>query len=172
MGRVRRSPGYASTARAGRPRRSTTISRRGIPAVHVYLRKVILDLVRRYDVDGVHFDRIRYPGKEYSHDKISQRRFGGRGNPNRKEWEDWRREQLDKLINDVAAEIREVKPGVMISCAAWGIYNRNHIPGYEGFSSGFHDYGQDTWNWVRLGAMDVLMPMIYWDPLGSAAQLR
>ncbi|MBC8873491.1 MAG: family 10 glycosylhydrolase [Planctomycetes bacterium] len=135
----------------------------GVPGVHVYLRKVILDLVRRYDVDGVHLDRIRYPGKEYSHDAISERRFRGQGNPEQLDRADWQREQLNKLINDLAAEIRAVKPDVVMSCAAWGIYRRDHIDGYQNFSSGYHDYCQDTWNWIRIGAMDLLMPMIYWD---------
>jgi N-acetylmuramoyl-L-alanine amidase len=135
----------------------------GVPGVHAYLRKVIMDVVRRYEVDGIHLDRIRYPGREYSHDPISRRRFLGRGNPTRLDWADWQRKQLDKLINDLVAEIRAEKPQVVISCAAWGIYNRHHIDGYGEFSSGYHDYYQDTWNWCRLGAMDVLMPMIYWN---------
>ena len=135
----------------------------GIPAVHVYLRRVVLDLVRRYDVAGIHFDRIRYPGRQFSHDPVSRQRFLGVGNPLQLEWEDWQRSQIDKWINDVSAEIRAEKPEVVISCAAWGIYRRDRLPGYQGFSSGFHDYYQDTWQWVKLGAMDVLMPMIYWD---------
>ena len=135
----------------------------GIPEVHAYLRNVLIDLVKRYDIDGLHFDRIRYPGPQYSHDPISTKRFYTRGNPNRKEWFDWQREQLDKLINDLYAEIMAEKPGVAVSCSAWGIYNRYHIEGYYNFSSGYHDYYQDTWNWVNLGAMDFLVPMIYWN---------
>ena len=134
-----------------------------IPEVQVYLRKVILDVVKRYDVDGIHLDRIRFPGPQYSHDKIAKARFYGRGNPNRKEWFDWQREQLNKFINDLYAEIMTEKPNVILSCAAWGIYNRYNIKGYDKFSSGYHDYYQDTWEWIRLGAMDVLMPMIYWN---------
>jgi len=135
----------------------------GIPEVHKYLREVVRDLVTRYEIDGIHLDRIRYPGKRYSHDPISEERFLGRGNPNRLEWANWQREQLDKLINDLYAEVKDIRPGVAVSCAAWGIYNRYHIKGYYNFSSGYHDYYQDTWNWIRLGAMDYLMPMIYWD---------
>jgi len=150
--------------REGRPaKRDYYYLSAGVPEVHAYLRNVIMDVVRRYDVDGIHLDRIRYPGRAYSHDPISRRRFLGRGNPNVLEWSDWQREQLDKLINDLAAEIRAEKPHVVLSCAAWGIYNRHHIEGYGGFSSGYHDYFQDTWNWCRFGAMDVLMPMIYWN---------
>ncbi|HNT33792.1 MAG TPA: family 10 glycosylhydrolase, partial [bacterium] len=135
----------------------------GIPEVQAYLRTVIMDLVRRYDLDGIHLDRIRYPGPEYSHDPVSKSRFRGRGNPNKLEWSDWQREQLDKFINDLAAEIRAEKPNVLLSCSAWGIYNRYHLDGYWNFSSGYHDYYQDTWNWCRLGAMDFLVPMIYWN---------
>ncbi len=135
----------------------------GIPAVQEYLRTVIIDVVDRYDVDGIHLDRIRYPGSKYSHDPISKCRFHCRGNPNRLDWQDWQREQLSKFVNDLYAEITAAKPDVVLSCAAWGIYNRYHIEGYYNFSSGYHDYYQDTWQWVRLGAMDLLMPMIYWD---------
>jgi N-acetylmuramoyl-L-alanine amidase len=135
----------------------------GVPGVQAYVRRVIMDVVRRYDIDGVHLDRIRYPGPEFIHDPISERRFIGRGNPNLKDRPDWQREQLDKFINDLAGEMWAAKPNLVFSCSAWGIYDRYRIPGYEDFSSGYHDYYQDTWNWVRIGAMDILMPMIYWD---------
>ncbi len=134
-----------------------------VPEVHAYLRKVILDVVTRYEVDGVHLDRVRYPGPEFIHDPVGEARFRGRGNPNLRDRADWQREQLDKLINDLAAEMHAVRPACVLSCSAWGIYNRHHLDGYGEFSSGYHDYYQDTWNWCRLGAMDLLMPMIYWD---------
>ena len=135
----------------------------GIPEVQAYLRKVLLDLVQRYDVDGIHYDRIRYPGPKYSKDPTSVRRQAGPGNPNGLEWEDWQREQIDKLVNDLAAEIAEIKPWIRISGAVWGLYNRYAIEGYEKYSSGYHDYYQDSFRWARDGSMDTLMPMIYWD---------
>lgn len=135
----------------------------GIPGVHVYLRTVLLDLVQRYDLDGIHYDRIRTPGPQYSHDPISKARFQGAGNPNGMEWADWQREQLNKLIGDLYAEIAAAKPSLRVSCAAWGLYNRYEIPGYEKFSSGYHDYCQDSVAWIHRGAMDTLMPMIYWN---------
>ncbi|HOA73477.1 MAG TPA: family 10 glycosylhydrolase [Phycisphaerae bacterium] len=148
----------------GRPTREEYIYLSpAVPEVHAYLRKVITDVVARYDVDGIHLDRVRYPGPEYIHDPIGERRFYERGNPNLRDRADWQREQLDKFINDLAAEIRAIRPACVLSCSAWGIYNRHHIEGYDEFSSGFHDYYQDTWHWCRLGAMDLLMPMIYWN---------
>ncbi|MBN1900231.1 family 10 glycosylhydrolase [Candidatus Sumerlaeota bacterium] len=134
----------------------------GIPQVQEYIRNVIMDVVRRYDVDGIHFDRIRYPGHaEYN--PISMKRFQGIGNPGRRERGDWRRDQINKFVNDLYAEVVAEKPDVVMSAAVWGIYNRYHIEDYYNFSSGYHDYYQDSLEWVRLGAMDYLVPMIYWD---------
>ncbi len=148
----------------GRPTRQEYLyMSAGVPGVQAYVRRAVMDVVRRYDVDGIHLDRIRYPDPQYIHDPISERRFRGRGNPNRLDRPDWQREQLDKLINDLAAEMRAAKPHVVFSCSAWGIYSRHHLEGYGGFSSGYHDYYQDTWNWCRIGAMDWLIPMIYWN---------
>ena len=53
-----------------------------IPGVQAYIRTVFLDLVERYDIDGIHYDRIRTPGPGYSYDPISVRRFEDSGNPN------------------------------------------------------------------------------------------
>ena len=63
------------------PKRTITTSARACRRCSEYLRRVILDVVQRYDVDGIHLDRIRFPGSEYSYDPISQRRFAGRENP-------------------------------------------------------------------------------------------
>ncbi|BBM86813.1 family 10 glycosylhydrolase [Candidatus Uabimicrobium amorphum] len=135
----------------------------GNPKVQEYLRTVIRDLVTRYDIDGLHLDRIRYPGPQYSHDKPTVQRFRSHGNPNHHSWQDWQREQLNKFINDVYAEVSAVNPKIVLSCASWGIYSRYHVPGYETFSSGYHDYFQDSWSWIHGGMMDILVPMIYWD---------
>jgi N-acetylmuramoyl-L-alanine amidase len=134
----------------------------GHPEVQAYLRKVLMDFVERYDIDGVHYDRIRYPGPEYSQDPVSLSRFEGAGNPKDLSWEDWQREQIAKFLNDMAAEIHQVRPGIRLSGAVWGLYNRYHIPGYENFSSGYHDYYQDSFLYARQGSMDTLIPMIYW----------
>jgi uncharacterized lipoprotein YddW (UPF0748 family) len=135
----------------------------GIPEVQAYLRKVVADVVQRYDVDGIHLDRARYPGREFSHDKVSIKRFDGAGNPDHLDWEDWQRRQVDNLIHDIYAEIRMAKPDVCFSAAVWGIYNRLAIPGYVNFSGGWNDYYQDSRAWLREGYIDAIMPMIYWN---------
>jgi len=135
----------------------------GIPAVNAYVRKIVMDIIKRYDVDGVHFDRIGYPGPQYSHDPVSKSRFAGEGNPDKLSWEDWQRDQITQFLNDVYGEIASLKPKVKITCAVWGIYNRTRYPGYEGFSSGFHDYYQDSFAYLKKGVVDAVCPMISWD---------
>ena len=135
----------------------------GIPAVSAYIRKITMDIVKRYDVDGIHYDRIRYPGPEFSHDEISKSRFQGEGNPGGLPWIDWQCDQITRFLNDVYGEVASVKPRVKISISGWGIYNRDRYQGYSNFSSGYHNYFQDTFAWMRKGVIDALCPMIYWD---------
>ena len=135
----------------------------GIPAVQDYIRKVILDVVKRYAVDGIHLDRIRYPSRGVSHDPVSVARFRGPGNPNRLGWEDWQRDQITRMLNHLYGEILMVKPQIKLTSSVWGIYDRTRIPGYGRFSSGYHDYYQDSQRWLQFGVMDALVPMIYWD---------
>ncbi|HPB32318.1 MAG TPA: family 10 glycosylhydrolase [Candidatus Sumerlaeota bacterium] len=136
----------------------------GIPDVSAYIRKITMDVIQRYDLDGIHYDRIRYPHQNYSHDPVSQSRFNGPGgNPAGLSWEDWQRDQVTRFLNDIYGAVAEVKPNLTISVSGWGIYNKNRIPGYDRFSSGYHQYYQDTFDWMQKGVIDALCPMIYWD---------
>lgn len=135
----------------------------GIPEVQDYVRTVVLDVVRRYDVDGIHLDRIRYPSRKTSHDPISLARFNGYGNPDGLEWADWQRDQIGRMLNNLYGALLDLKPQVNLSCSVWGIYDRTRIPGYGRFSSGYHDYYQDSQRWAEMGVVDGLVPMIYWD---------
>ena len=135
----------------------------GHPGVDEYLRKIVMDIVQRYPVDGIHFDRIRYPGMSYSFDPVSEQRFKGAGNPHNLSHDDWQREQITRFLNRVYGEVASVKPEIKISCAVWGIYNNTRYPGYDRFSSGYHQYYQDTFAWLERGVIDAACPMIYWD---------
>lgn len=135
----------------------------GIPAVHDYLRDVVTDVVKRYNVDGIHFDRIRYPGTAFSHDTVSEQRFNGDGNPDKLSWDNWQRDQIIRMLNNIYGACYAIKPKVKISSAPWGIYDKTRLQNYSNFSSGYHDYYQDSHGWIKAGVMDALIPMIYWD---------
>lgn len=135
----------------------------GNPAVSAYARKVTMDIVKRYEVDGIHFDRIRYAGPQYSFDAVSKSRYAGDGNPDNLSWEKWQCDQITRMLNDVYGEIMSIKPNIKISCSVWGIHDKTKIPQYDRFSSGLHEYYQDSLEWVRQGVVDAICPMIYWD---------
>jgi len=132
----------------------------GIPAVHDYIIDVVKDIVQRYDVDGIHFDYVRYPEKSpekgFSHDSISVARFNSQeGNPYRLEWEDWQREQLNQFVYRAYNELTTLKPELKVSAAVIGSYN-------EGGWNAYYSVYQDPRRWVELGKLDFITPMMYW----------
>jgi uncharacterized lipoprotein YddW (UPF0748 family) len=133
----------------------------GIPAVRQYTINVALDIVNNYDVDGIHFDYIRYPEKSvelgYSHDSISVARFNStEGNPDKLSWDDWEREQLNEFVCSAYNAITEAKPWVKVSAAVIGKYDGS---GWTAYNSVY----QDARRWMELGKMDFIVPMVYWD---------
>jgi uncharacterized lipoprotein YddW (UPF0748 family) len=134
----------------------------GNPEVMDYIRRVMVDVASRYDVDGIHYDRVRYPGTQYSHDAVSKARFQGEGNPDGLSWNDWQRRQINDCLERIYAEVMSIKSDITITASVWGIYNKNEIPGYSRFSSGYHDYFQDSLQYAEEGCIDALIPMIYW----------
>lgn len=143
----------------------------GVPDAQAYIREQIMYVVENYDVDGVHFDRIRTPGTEYSHDPISEARRLGEGNPDSLGFADWTRDQITRFNRDIYAQIMEVKPNVKVSSAPLGLYESSRYPGYPagpcGFFYGFSCVYQDAQAWLAAGAQDFVVPQIYWADGGA-----
>jgi len=132
----------------------------GNPEVRKYILGVVEDIVRKYDIDGIHFDYIRYPEGSvehgYSHDSVSVRRFQSvEGNPNRLSWEHWEREQVNQFVFDAYNTIDTIKPWVKVSAAVIGKYMGT---GWTGYSAVY----QDPRAWMELEKMDFIVPMVYW----------
>lgn len=141
-----------------------------LPDVQTYIRTVVLDLVKRYDVDGVHYDRIRFPSPDVSDDPWSKARFEGGANPKNLEFGEWQTDNITRMLTDIYGAIMQIKPHVKVSGAVWGIYDNTRLPqgtdhatGYSWTSSGLQDYRQDSIGWINRGCMDALVPMIYWN---------
>ncbi len=137
----------------------------GVPASQAYIRRQVMYVVNHYDVDGVHFDRIRTPGPHYSHDPISSARQapGSEGNPHHLDFADWTRDQFTRFLRDMTAEILEVKPHVVVSVAPAGLYRQERYPGYpDNFFYGFSKVYQDAQAWLAAGVVDLVIPQIYW----------
>ncbi|HSU15331.1 glycoside hydrolase family 10 protein [Longimicrobium sp.] len=130
----------------------------GYAGVRTHLARVAADVVRRYAVDGVHLDRIRYPGPEFGWDSASLAEFGRDPSADPAGWSRFRRELVDRTVREVHDSIRAVRP-VPLSAAVWPIYDRARF-GWPS-SSGSADFFQDTWTWARDGYLDVAVPMTY-----------
>lgn len=143
----------------------------GVPDAQAYVRKQVMHVVENYDVDGVHFDRIRTPGTEFSHDPISEARRLGEGNPDGLGFADWTRDQITRFNRDVYAQIMEVKPYVKVSSAPLGLYSSDRYAGYPagpcGFFYGYSCVYQDAQAWLAAGAQDFIVPQIYWADGGA-----
>ena len=97
----------------------------GIPEAREHITNVVMDIVRKYDIDGVHFDYIRYPEgankNGYSHDAISVERYkSAEGNPNKLDWPDWQREQINEFVRNVYDSVNTIKPWVKMSASVIG----------------------------------------------------
>lgn len=136
----------------------------GIPAVQDYLRDVYLEVINNYDVDGIHFDYVRYPGPNYSWDGPSLQRFydqyGGTPETMPDEWSQFRRDQVTALVSRVAQEGGAVKPNILITAAVWGNYH-----------SGYSSYFQDSWGWLTARILDVSHPMTYTSSVSTFTNL-
>jgi hypothetical protein len=133
----------------------------GIPAVRQYVISVALDIVENYDIDGLHFDYIRYPegsvAKGYSHDSISVSRFNSvESNPFKLGWEDWQRGQVDRFVFDAYNAVTARKPWLKVSAAVIGKYMGS------GWTSYYSVY-QDPRCWMEFGKIDFIVPMVYWE---------
>lgn len=135
----------------------------GVPQAQAYTRKQIMYIVEKYDVDGIHIDRIRTAGPQFSHDPISKQRLAGEGNPAGLDFADWTRDQITRHLADLYAQIAEVKPQIKLSATPVGLYKQDRYPNYPAaFHYGYNKCYQDGQAWMAAGVLDFIVPQIYW----------
>ena len=128
------------------------------PAVRTQLARVAADIARRYDVDGIHLDRIRYPGDAWSWDQVSRTEFGKSPIMYPAEWKAYRTGLVSRMVRETYDSVTAVKPGLVLSAAVWGIYyDKWHWKTLAGKT----DLMQDYRAWAKEGYMDILVPMTY-----------
>ena len=137
---------------------------------------VVADVVKRYDIDGVHVDDYFYPYP------VAQGNGGGDlPFPDEPSWkayrdsggtlarEDWRRENVNRFVQALQRTVRALKPQVRVGISPFGIGRPELRPaGIEGFSQ-FHRLYADVELWLANGWLDILAPQLYW-PVEPAAQ--
>ncbi len=129
------------------------------PEVRHRLAAVAADVARRYDVDGIHLDRIRYPGEEWSFDAASRAQFGKDPFTHAAEWKAFRTDLVSRMVKEAYDSIQAVRPSLVMSAAVWGIY----VDKWAWHTlAGSTNLMQDSRGWARGGFMDVLVPMTYY----------
>ncbi|MBX5482564.1 MAG: family 10 glycosylhydrolase [Myxococcaceae bacterium] len=132
----------------------------GNPAVRQHILEAAEELITHYDIDGLHLDRIRYPGSSYSYDAVSNAEYAALPAENKPSRPDWQRDNVSKTVAGIYQLLKENRPNAILSASVWGIYKK--LPGCN-TSEGYSGYYQDSIAWMKEGQIDALVPMIYWD---------
>jgi uncharacterized lipoprotein YddW (UPF0748 family) len=136
------------------------------PEVRKYLVAVLREVVENYPVDGLHLDYIRFPNEwnrsyppggrvpDYPRDPrtlaLFQRATGCAPDASPRRWDEWRTEQVTRLVRDIRAMMRRVNPRVCLSAAV----------GASPDKAKRHHF-QDSRHWVAKGLLDAVYPMNY-----------
>ncbi len=139
----------------------------GEPEVQNLTDSVILDVVSRYNIDGVHFDDYFYPYQEFDAgknlipfpDAPSRARYQQSGGT--LSLEDWRRQNVNTLIERLHREIPAKKPWLRFGISPFGIWR----PGFPAQIQGHDAYNKlyaDARHWMQQGWVDYLVPQLYW----------
>ncbi len=139
----------------------------GDPASEDAFIAVLTDVVKRYDVDGVHIDDYFYPYKEKDKagkiipfpDDETYMRAVDRGSKLSRD--DWRRQNVDHLVERMYREVKALKPWVLVGISPFGIWRPENPPGIKGFDA-YSEIYCDSLKWEHEGWFDYLTPQLYW----------
>ena len=128
----------------------------GHPETANYLASITNEIVSRYDVDGIHFDYIRYPENARRFpDKDTFRKYG-KG----KDLKQWRRDNITNIVRRLYTEVKQLKPWIKVSSSPVGKFrntNRYSSLGWNAYETVY----QDAQGWLEEGIHDALFPMMY-----------
>jgi uncharacterized lipoprotein YddW (UPF0748 family) len=139
----------------------------GLPEVRQYIVGVIMDVVKNYDIDGVHFDDYFYPYPEANQPLRDSETFNKYGS-GFKNIDDWRRNNVDTLIHVLSDSIHATKKHMKFGVSPFGIWRNKSQDPLGSISNGFDGYSKlyaDARKWVEKGWIDYLNPQIYF-PFG------
>jgi uncharacterized lipoprotein YddW (UPF0748 family) len=143
-------------------------------AVQDYTVRVIVDVVRRYDIDGVHLDDYFYPYPEMNRkgepiefpDDPAWKKYTSTGGKLSRA--DWRRENINNLIRRVSREIKAEKSWVTFGISPFGIWRPGFPQQIRGFDAYEHLYA-DAPHWMQKNWVDYIAPQLYW-PIDAPEQ--
>ncbi len=145
------------------------------PFVRNYLVSVVVEFVKNYDIDGVHFDYIRFPGA-YTYGDLFNFYFNNRtdpvnGNPYGLSRDDFARLSIERFVRAVYDTVKKLKPWVKVGTTTPGIYQGWRLPINQAYFDIYRDGRADPRKWAQLGIIDYHAPQVYWQ-IGSEYDFR
>ncbi|HSH81453.1 MAG TPA: family 10 glycosylhydrolase [Herpetosiphonaceae bacterium] len=146
----------------------------GHPDAADYIVKMYTSIVENYDVDGINFDRVRYPDfnlginvPSWGYNPAAVARFqaatgrGDRPTPTDAQWMQWRRDQVTNIVRRVYLESYALKPHLRVSAdtITYG-YGPQGQGGWENTRT-YVEVLQDWRGWMEEGILDLNIPMNY-----------
>jgi uncharacterized lipoprotein YddW (UPF0748 family) len=140
----------------------------GSAEVRAHALRVISDVVKRYDVDGIHIDDYFYPylernprtGKYINFpDERTYRGYVNRGGKLSRA--DWRRSNIDRFVEALYRSVKELKPWVKVGISPFGIWRPGHPESVVGLDS-YTEIFADSRKWLNNGWLDYVVPQLYW----------
>lgn len=118
-------------------------------AAQQHVLKVIMDVVRRYDIDGVHLDDYFYPYPP--HNDIDDGKTPAQ-----------RRAAIDGFVYNLYRNVKAVKPWVRVGISPFGIWQPGYPSGVEAGVNAYEHLACDARKWLKKGWVDYLAPQLYW----------
>jgi uncharacterized lipoprotein YddW (UPF0748 family) len=160
----------------------------GDPAARKLVLETMLDVVKRYDVDGIHIDDYFYP---YRESQTVTRRVRGRRVrtrvdipfPDDKTWakygkangwtdrDAWRRSNIDAFIEALYTGVKAIKPAAIVGVSPFGIWRPGSPSGITGLDA-FGEIYADSKRWLAEGWLDYISPQLYWEVGGTQDRFR
>lgn len=145
------------------------------PFVRNYLVNVVVELVKKYDIDGIHFDYIRFPGAYTYGDSFNfyfvNTADSINGNPDNLSRDDFARLSIERFVRAVYDTVKKLKPWVKVGTTTPGIYQGWRLSINQAFFDIYRDGRADPRKWAKLGIIDYHVPQVYWQ-IGSDYDFR
>ena len=127
------------------------------PATVEHLSALVEEITTHYDIDGLHFDYIRYPEYSDTYPDASLYAKNRRGMSKA----DWRRANITRLMRTLYDRVKALKPWVCVSAATLG--KHDDVARYSSYGwNAYHTVYQEAQRWMREGCVDAIFPMIYY----------
>jgi uncharacterized lipoprotein YddW (UPF0748 family) len=148
----------------------------GVPAMDAWVREQIMYVIDTYDIDGVHFDRVRMAERNWGRAPIAVARHDnpataepndGQGNPEQLDFDDFMRDSVTRALINIRGQAWSRDSSVAVSATPVGLWRADAYPCYS--TGYFYGYwlAQDGKAWMNAGAVDFLVPQIYWGDGGA-----